>query len=46
MREPLQKIIQQELLINTAKKENNSIEDIFIEPNIYDESEFKESKMK
>jgi len=44
MREPLQKIIQQELLINTAKKENNSIEDIFIEPNIYDESEFKESK--
>jgi len=40
IRTPLRKLIKEELLINTAKNESNEIEDIFVEPNIYTESEF------
>lgn len=38
----LKETIKKELLINTAKGENNSIEEIFVEPDIYNKSEFIE----
>lgn len=37
---PIKAFIKKELLINTAKNEDNNIEDIFVEPNIYTKSEF------
>lgn len=40
---PLKSLIQNELLINTAKNENYLIEDIFVQPNIHTKSEFTES---
>lgn len=40
IKQPLQSLISKELLINTAKNENNPIEEIFVEPHIYTKSEF------
>ena len=45
IKEPLQSLISEELLINTAKNENNSIEDIFVEPHIYTKSEFIDTEV-
>lgn len=37
-------LIKNELLINTARSENNSIEEVFVEPHIYDKSEFVDNE--